>query len=104
MHVGWSDGKSKAHSTFNVNGSLEMGGHDSGQPHTVTPDLAESSTRGQADASPTEAGADKENSFCLSIEDRGHLSNDSPVEAAAQDPAEQEGEWEDEEDSEEIEG
>lgn len=76
-----------------------MGGHGSGQPHTVTPDLAESSTRGQADASPTEAGADKEN-----IEDSGHLSNDSPVEAAAQDPAEQEGEWEDEEDSEEIEG
>lgn len=81
-----------------------MGGHDGDPPHTVTPDLAESSTSGQADASPTEASAGKENSFCRSIEDSGHQSNDSPVEAAAQDPAEQEGEWEDEEDSEEIEG
>lgn len=99
MHVGWSDGKTRAHGTFDVHSSLEMGGHESGQPHLGIPDLAESSTRRQTDASLTEANADKENSFRLSIEDSGHLSNDSPEEAA-----EQEEEWEDEKDGEESEG
>lgn len=81
-----------------------MGGHESGQPHIGIPDLAESSTRRQTAASLTKADADKENSFRLPIEDSGHLSNDSPEEAAAQDPAEQEEEWEDEKDGEESEG
>ncbi|XP_074476200.1 uncharacterized protein cenpt isoform X3 [Sebastes fasciatus] len=101
--AGWSDGKSKAHS------SLEMGSHESGQLHVGIPDLAESSTRGQTNASYTEAepDADKENSFnpleaTHDFDDSKHLSDDSPEEAAAaQDMAEQEEESEDEEDDDE---
>ncbi|XP_037611985.1 centromere protein T isoform X2 [Sebastes umbrosus] len=101
--AGWSDGKSKAHS------SLEMGSHESGQLHIGIPDLAESSTRGQTNASYTEAepDADKENSFnpleaTHDFDDSKHLSDDSPEEAAAaQDMAEQEEESEDEEDDDE---
>uniref|UniRef100_A0A8C4F956 CENP-T/Histone H4 histone fold domain-containing protein n=1 Tax=Dicentrarchus labrax TaxID=13489 RepID=A0A8C4F956_DICLA len=71
----WSDGKSKALSAI------------------------ESSTKGQMGAFYTEAEpkSDKEGSFHLSIDD---LSDNSPEEAAAQDPAEQEEEWEDEENEE----
>ncbi|XP_049419116.1 retinitis pigmentosa 1-like 1 protein isoform X1 [Epinephelus fuscoguttatus] len=98
--TGWSDGKSKAHS------SLGMGDHEGDQLHIEVPDLSESSTPRHTDASYTEAepDADKEDSFKLpevtpDIEDSGHLSDDSPEEAAAQDPAEQEEEeWEDEDD------
>lgn len=87
-----------------------MGSHESGQPHTGIPDLAESSTHGQTDASCSEAEpeADKENSFHLPEVTRdtedGHLSNDSPEEPAPQDPAEQEEEWEDDDEDEESEG
>lgn len=92
MHVGWSDGKSKAHDTFNIHSSLEMGGHEGGQPHSET------------GTSITEAEVNKESDFRLSLEDGGDLSKDSSEEAAAQDPAEHEEEWEDEEDDEESEG
>lgn len=90
-----------------------MGSHESGQLHVGIPDLAESSTRGQTNASYTEAepDADKENSFnpleaTHDFDDSKHLSDDSPEEAAAaQDMAEQEEESEDEEDDdEEIDG
>ncbi|XP_076616578.1 uncharacterized protein cenpt [Chaetodon auriga] len=99
--AGWSDGMSKAHSAIDE----QMGTQESGQPRTGTPDMAESSTQGQTDASRTEAecGADKENSFHLSVEDSGQLGDNSPEEAAAEDPAEQEEEWEDEDDDEESE-
>ncbi|XP_039991447.1 uncharacterized protein cenpt isoform X2 [Xiphias gladius] len=107
----WADATDTAHTATDLNGSLEKGSHESSQPHIGMPDLAESSTKGQKDASCTEAepDADKENSFHLlevthDIEHSGHLSHASPEEAAAQDPAEQEEEWEDEdgEESEEF--
>nr|XP_046232850.1 centromere protein T isoform X2 [Scatophagus argus] len=68
-------------------------------------ELAETSIQGQIAASHTEAepDTDKENSFRLSIEDSEHLSNDSPEEDAAQDPAEEEEGCEDEEDDEDSE-
>ncbi|XP_030256917.1 retinitis pigmentosa 1-like 1 protein isoform X2 [Sparus aurata] len=89
----WSDGKSKAHSAVDVHSSLEMGTHESGPHHTEIPDVAESSSQGQLDASRSEAeqDADKENSLRLSEEE------------AAQDSAEQEEEWEDGDDAEENE-
>ncbi|XP_073345925.1 uncharacterized protein cenpt isoform X2 [Pagrus major] len=103
--AGWSDGKSKAHSAGDVRSSLEMGSHESGPHHTEIPDVAESSSQGQTDASGAEAehDADKENSLRLSVEHSGHLYDDSPEEEAAQDSAEQEEEWEDGDDGEENE-
>ncbi|XP_031698210.1 centromere protein T isoform X2 [Anarrhichthys ocellatus] len=102
--AGWSDGKSKAHS------SLDMGSHESGPLHVGVTDLPESSTQRWTNATYTEVDADKENSFNLpevthDIEDGGHLNVDSPEEAAAQDPAEQveEEEEDDEEDEEDDE-
>ncbi|XP_023258220.1 centromere protein T [Seriola lalandi dorsalis] len=102
--AGWSEGKSEELSATDLHRSLETGSHESSQPHVGMPDLVESSTHGQEDASCTEAkpSADKENSFHLlqvthDIEDSRHLHNASPEEAAAEDPAEQEEEWEDEE-------
>lgn len=94
LHVEWSDGKSKAHSAVDVHSSLEMGTHESGPHHTEIPDVAESSSQGQLDASRSEAeqDADKENSLRLSEEE------------AAPDSAEQEEEWEDGDDAEENEG
>ncbi|KAM8730152.1 uncharacterized protein cenpt isoform 1-T2 [Acanthopagrus schlegelii] len=88
----WSDGKSKAHSAVDAHSSLEMGTHESGPHHTEVPDVAESSSQGQMDASGSEAeqDSDKENSVRLSEE-------------AAQDSAEQEEEWEDGDDAEENE-
>ncbi|XP_044035223.1 uncharacterized protein cenpt [Siniperca chuatsi] len=105
--TGRSDGKSKAHSAVDLHSSLEMGSHESGPPHIGIPDLAESPTRGQTDVSCTEADADKENSLhhlevTHDIEVGEHLSDDLPEAAAAQDPAEQEEEWEESEDSEEV--
>ncbi|XP_032358323.1 centromere protein T isoform X2 [Etheostoma spectabile] len=94
---GWSDGKSKAHS------SLEMESRESGRLRIGIPDVAESSTQEPQDACCTEAepDADKENSFNLperthDIEESRHLSDHSPEEEAAQ----QEEEWEDEEEEE----
>lgn len=88
-----------ANSTSNLHSGLEMGANEMGanessQPHTGIPDFAESSLHEVVGASLTEDDANKENSF---TEDSGHLSNASPKEAASQDPAEQEQEWEDEE-------
>ncbi|KAF1373886.1 hypothetical protein PFLUV_G00243580 [Perca fluviatilis] len=95
--AGWSDGKSKAHS------SLEMESRESGQLRVGIPDLAESSTQRLKDACSTEGepDADEENSFNLperthDIEESRHRSDHSPEEAA-----QQEEEWEDEEDEEE---
>lgn len=64
--------------------------------------MAESSTNGQTDASHTEAepDADKENFLHVCDGDSGNPPYDSPEEAAAQDPAEQDEEWEDEDDDE----
>ncbi|XP_029312587.1 LOW QUALITY PROTEIN: enolase-phosphatase E1 [Cottoperca gobio] len=95
--AGWSDDKSKAQS------SLEMGSHESGQLHVGISDQAESSTRRQTHASYAEAepDADKENFHLPEVlhdTEDWHLSDDSPEEAAAQDSAEQEEVWEDEED------
>ncbi|XP_028423587.1 calponin homology domain-containing protein DDB_G0272472 isoform X2 [Perca flavescens] len=97
--AGWSDGKSKAHS------SLEMESCESGQLRVGIPDLAESSAQGLKDACSTEGepDVDEENSFNLperthDIEESRHRSDHSPEEAA-----QQEEEWEDEEDEEDEE-
>lgn len=88
-HVGCSDGKSKAHSAIDLHSSLGMGSHESGQPNTGIPDLAESLIHEPADASCSEAepGANEENSS-----------------SAAQDSAEQQEDWEDDEEGEESDG
>ncbi|XP_034717010.1 centromere protein T [Etheostoma cragini] len=93
---GWSDGKSKGHS------SLEKESRESGRLRVGIPDVAESSTQGPRDARCTEAepDADKQNSFNLpdrthDIEESRHSSDHSPEEAA-----QQEEEWEDEEEGE----
>lgn len=96
LHTGWSDGKSKAHDTFDIHNSLEMGTQESNQPDLGIPDLAESSTQGQKDVSKLDV--DEEKSLHASDEDGGQLSDESPDEAAVQ----EEG-WEDE-DGEESEG
>lgn len=94
--TGLSDGKSKIRSTFDV--------QSSGQPHSEVADVADSSAPEQPDPFPTEAEANRENSFHLSYEDSGHLSNESPEEAAAEEPVQQLEELEEETDSEEVEG
>lgn len=106
MCVGWSDGKSKAHSAIDLHSCLDMGNRDSGQPHTGISDLAESSAQGQKDVSYTasEPDADKENSVnqlevMHDAEDGGHPRGASPEEAF-----EQKEIWEDEEDDEGNEG
>lgn len=113
LFVGWPDAKFKGHGTLDLRTSFEMGSHESGQTHTGDPDVAESSTQGQAEATGTtnEPEADKENSFPLSegtydIEDG--RSETVPDEAPAEDAAEPEEEMEEEEeedyDDEEDEG
>ncbi|KAM6897987.1 uncharacterized protein cenpt [Lycodopsis pacificus] len=94
--TGWSDGKSKAHS------SLDMGSHESGQLHIGITDLAESSTQRRTNATCTEVDADEENSFNLPEVMHDIEDVDSPEEAAVQDPAEQVEEEEDDEDSDDI--
>ncbi|XP_040923243.1 uncharacterized protein cenpt isoform X2 [Toxotes jaculatrix] len=108
--AGWSEGKSKTHSTMDLHHSLKTGSHESSQPLIGMTDWAESSTQGQKDAPCTEArpDADKENSFPVlemthGIEDNGHPSDASSEEAAGSDPAEQEEELEDEDDDDESE-
>lgn len=100
--TGLSDGKSKVHSTFDVQSSRDFGDNESSQPHSEVADVVESSAPEQPDPSPTEAEADKENSFHLSYEDSG--LNESPEEAAAEEPVQQPEESEEETDSEEVEG
>ncbi|XP_003458808.2 eukaryotic translation initiation factor 5B [Oreochromis niloticus] len=104
--AGWPDAKFKGHGTLDLHTSFEMGSHESGQTHTRDPDVAESSTQGQAEATGTtnEAEADKENSFPLpegtyDIEDG--RSETVPDEAPAEDPAEPEEELEEEEEDDE---
>lgn len=105
MCVGWSDGKSKAHSAIDLHSYLEMGNDDSSQPHTGIPDLAESSAQGQKDVSYTtsEPDADKENhvnqlEVMPDAEDGGHLRGASPEEGVEQE------EISEDEDDEENEG
>ncbi|XP_059180768.1 protein IWS1 homolog isoform X2 [Centropristis striata] len=94
--AGWSDGKSKAHS------SLELGSPERGQLHSGIPDLAESS-QGQTEAEPD---ADKENSYLLEgmhdVPESRDLNDEPTEEAAAQDSAEQEEEREEAEEEEEY--
>ncbi|XP_063338089.1 transcriptional regulator ATRX [Pelmatolapia mariae] len=104
--AGWPDAKFKGHGTLDLRTSFEMGSHESGQTHTGDPDVAESSTQGQAEATGTtnEPEADKENSFPLpegtyDIEDG--RSETVPDEAPAEDAAEPEEELEEEEDDDE---
>lgn len=100
MYVGWSDGRSKAHSAIDLHSCLDMGRHDSSQPHTGIPDLAESSTQAQKAVSFTasEPDADKENS-----NDQPEVMHDAehshhPRGASPEEASEQEEIWEDEDD------
>lgn len=112
LFVGWPDAKFKGHGALDLRTSFEMGSHESGQTHTGDPDVAESSTQGQAEATGTtnEPEADKENSFPLSegtydIEDGRSetVPDEAPVEDAAE-PEEEMEEEEDDDDDEEDEG
>lgn len=102
--TGLSNGKSKVHSTFDVQSSRDFGDNESGRPYSEVADGVESSASEQPDPSPTEAEANKENSFHLSYEDSGLLGNECPEEAAVEEPVQQPEESEEETDSEEVEG
>ncbi|XP_026170548.1 centromere protein T isoform X2 [Mastacembelus armatus] len=92
--AGWSDSRSKSHSTTYLHSS---------QPHLEIPDLAETSSQGQKDASCTETklDADKEKINILGvthdIEASSPMSDALPEEAAGQ-----EEEWSSEDDEEEL--
>ncbi|XP_071767714.2 uncharacterized protein cenpt [Centroberyx gerrardi] len=105
-----TEAESKRHSDGDFHTSLDMGSSESSPPEVGIPDSASSSPQGNAqeDASRAEAspGIEKENSILLladDAEDSVHLSGTSPEQDAAQGPADQEEEWEDEGDSDQSE-
>ena len=75
-----------------------MGGHEVSQPHRGT------SHHRETDTSITVAKVNKEGNFHLSLDESDALNRDLSEEAAAQNPAEHEEEWDDEEDNENYEG
>ncbi|XP_072230059.1 uncharacterized protein [Leuresthes tenuis] len=92
----WSDAKPTAHTTLDLNTSLEMRGQESSQPHTGMPDWAEQE---DSSCSENDPEAEKENSFHLEvtqdIEVSRQRSDASRKEAPAQDADEEEYEDED---------
>ncbi|XP_071383805.1 centromere protein T isoform X2 [Centroberyx affinis] len=105
-----TEADSKRHSDGDFHTSLDMGISESSPPEVGIPDSASSSPQGnvQEDASRAEAspGIEKENSILLladDAEDSVHLGGTSPEQDAAQGPADQEEEWEDEGDSDQSE-
>ncbi|CAJ1081090.1 centromere protein T [Xyrichtys novacula] len=98
-----SDGKSKASTKADLQYSLDTGSQEFGETSVRYPELAETPSEQQKEASGNEdePDADQENSFHPPevLESNEQLGEESPEKAAAQ----EEEEWEDEEDEEDTE-
>ncbi|KAM4524142.1 uncharacterized protein cenpt [Odontesthes bonariensis] len=97
----WSDAKSTANITLDLNSSLEMRGQESSQPRAGMPDWAEQK---DASCSENDPEAERENSFHLlevrhDVEVSGQRGDASPEGAPAQDADEEE--YEDDDDGDE---